>query len=107
MVHNVYSFLLFLIIGYNTKRVISFMINEKVAHLSPYDWMASSPQFRNCRIVATPGIYGTRPTGIAYQKDSPYVDTFDYYIERMRASGIIERIKEKYKQPPQICPSLR
>ena len=83
------------------------MINEKVAHLSPYDWMASSPQFRNCRIVATPGIYGTRPTGIAYQKYSPYADTFDYYIERMRASGIIERIKEKYKQPPQMCPSLR
>ena len=86
---------------------INFILREKAAVFGPYDSYASSPRFTNCKIVASPGKYGFRPTAIAYQKHSPYAEIFDYYFERMRASGILDRIKAKYSLTPQECPDLR
>ena len=93
--------------GYNVEKVNNLLLSEEVAFPGPYDLTASSPGFKECKLIVIPGEYDFVPTGIAYQKYSPYADAFDYYIERMRASGIIRRIREKYSQTEQICPTLR
>ena len=47
------------------------------------------------------------PYAIGYQKNSPYAEMFDYYIERMRETGVLDNIKSKYRASQQQCPDLR
>ena len=96
-----------MLIGYYPIDYIDFILNEKAAVFGPYDLYATSPRFMTCKIVASSGKYGFRPTAIGYQKHSPYAEIFDYYFERMRATGILDRIKAKYSLTPQECPDLR
>ena len=42
-----------------------------------------------------------------YQKDSPFAEMFNYYIERMRQTGVLDTIKNKYQRLGQNCPDLR
>ena len=106
-----------LILCYEKDNDLYFVMTERsnslpshpgeVAFPGGYDLTVSSPAFKECKLIVIPGEYDFVPTGIAYQKYSPYADAFDYYIERMRASGIIRRIREKYSQTEQMCPTLR
>ena len=97
----------FKIPGYWAYNLSEFILNDKAAIYGAASHMESTPQFKDCRIVSTPGIYGLRPTGIGYQKNSPYREIFDFNIERMRASGVLDRINAKYSSYPQACPDLR
>ena len=93
--------------GYDLKDLTEFILDERATLFHSYSGIATSSNFINCKIVSTPGVYGFRPTGMGYQKDSPYAEIFDYNIERMRASGVLDRIKSKYSSSPQVCPDLR
>ena len=97
----------FQIPGYWAYNLSEFILNDKAAIYGAASHMESTPQFKDCRIVSTPGIYGLRPTGIGYQKNSAYAEIFDFNIERMRASGVLDRINAKYSSYPQACPDLR
>ena len=58
----------------------------------------------NCKIVATPGKYNFKPVAYGFQKDSPFLPLFDYYLNEMREKGSLKQIQVKYEPPPQICP---
>jgi hypothetical protein len=40
----------------------------------------------------------------AFQKDSPYLDLFNYFITQLKESGSYEKISQEYESKPQICP---
>ena len=64
-------------------------------------------EFIECEVIVTPGKYDFKPYAIGYQKDSPYAELFNYYIDQMRENGVIESIRNKYQGLPQQCPDLR
>ena len=75
-----------------------------------YDRISVSLYFRiydayiNCEIVATPGKYNFKPYAFGFQKDSPFLPLFDYYLNEMKEKGSLKQIQVKYEPPPQICP---
>ena len=58
----------------------------------------------NCEIVATPEKYDFKPYAYGFQKDSPFLPLFDYYLNEMKEKGILKQIQVKYEPPPQVCP---
>ena len=58
----------------------------------------------NCKILATPGKYNVKQLAYGFQKDSPFLPIFDYYLNEMREKGSLKQIQEKYEPKPQICP---
>ena len=64
--------------------------------------------FFDCKVIATPGKYDFKPYAIGYQKDSPYAQVINYYIDQMRENGLIEIIRQKYNiGSPQKCRDIR
>ena len=58
----------------------------------------------NCKIVATPAKYDLKPYAYGFQKDSPFLPLFNYYLNEMKEKGSLKQIQVKYEPPPQICP---
>jgi hypothetical protein len=54
--------------------------------------------------VATPGKYDFKPYAYGFQKDSPFLPLFDYYLKEMKEKGSLKQIQVKYDPSPQICP---
>ena len=44
---------------------------------------------------------------MGYQKNSPFAEMFDYHIEKLRQTGVLDNIKTKYQGLEQKCPDLR
>ena len=44
---------------------------------------------------------------MGYQKNSPFAEMFDYHIEKLRQTGVLDTIKTKYQGLEQKCPDLR
>ena len=64
----------------------------------------SLPEYDSCEIITIPAKYDQKPNAFAFQKDSPFVKLFNYYLKAMDEKGISHQIKEKYKKLPQTCP---
>ena len=60
--------------------------------------------FINCKIVATPEKLNPKPATYGFQKDSPFLPLFNYYLNEMKEKGSLKQIQVKYEPPPQICP---
>ena len=58
----------------------------------------------NCKIVATPAKYDFKPYAYGFEKDSPFLPLFNYYLNEMKEKGSLKQIQVKYEPPPQICP---
>ena len=58
----------------------------------------------NCKIVATPAKYDFKPYAYGFQKDSPFLPLFNYYLNEMKEKGSLKQIQVKYEPPSQICP---
>ena len=58
----------------------------------------------DCKIVATPAKYDLKPYAYGFQKDSPFLSLFDFYMNEMKEKGSLEQILVKYEPPPQTCP---
>ena len=54
--------------------------------------------------MVTPGKYDFKPQAMAFQKDSPFLPLFNYYLNEMKEKGSLKQIQVKYEPPPQICP---
>ena len=54
--------------------------------------------------MATSGKYDFKPYAFGFQKDSPFLPLFDYYLNEMKEKGSLKQIQVKYDPPPQICP---
>ena len=61
-------------------------------------------EYINCKIVATSGKYDFKPYAFGFQKDSPFLPLFNYYLHEMKEKGSLKQIQVKYEPPPQICP---
>ena len=64
----------------------------------------SLPEYDSCEIITIPAKYDQKPNAFAFQKDSPFVKLFNYYLKAMDEKGISHQIEEKYKKLPQTCP---
>ena len=54
--------------------------------------------------MALPAKYDFKPIAFGFQKDSPFLPYFNYYLREMREKGSLQQILEKYQPKPQICP---
>ena len=54
--------------------------------------------------MATPAKYDFKPYAYGFQKDSPFLPLFNYYLNEMKEKGSLKQIQVKYEPPPQICP---
>ena len=63
--------------------------------------------YSSCKIVAAPAKYDFKPYAYGFQKDSPLVSMFSYYINEMKEKGSLEQIQVKYEPAPQFCPDYR
>ena len=54
--------------------------------------------------MATPGKYNFKPYAFGFQKDSPFLPLFDFYLNEMKEKGSLKQIQVKYEPAPQICP---
>ena len=57
-------------------------------------------------IVVTEGEYFTRPYGWPFQKFSPFLDIFNFYIGEKIEKGNWNAITNRYAPKPQICPDM-
>ena len=72
-------------------------------HLS-YSIFRSFKQYTDCKIIAIPAKYNFKPYAFGFQKDSPFLPMFNFYLKEMREKGSLKKILDKYESPPQVCP---
>ena len=58
----------------------------------------------DCEIVQIPTNYDYKPLAWGIQKDSPFIELFNYYLKDMKEKGTMQQIFEKYESLPQVCP---
>ena len=63
---------------------------------------SSFEEYEKCELVAIPKKYDTKPYAYGFQKDSPYLGIFNYYIKEMREKGTLQQILKKYDPPDQV-----
>ena len=66
----------------------------------------STKDYQDCKIVVTEGKYFKRPYAWTFQKHSPYIDIFNFYITELTQKGQWNAIINKYQAQPQVCPDL-
>ena len=54
----------------------------------------------------TEGKYFKRPYAWTFQKHSPYLDIFNFYIHELIQKGQWNALINKYQAQPQVCPDL-
>ena len=57
--------------------------------------------------MATAAKYDFKPYAYGFQKDSPFLAMFNYYINEMKEKGSLEQIQAQYEPAPQVCPDYR
>ncbi len=62
--------------------------------------------FVNCQVLAIPAKYDFTPLAFALQKDSPYLEAFNYNMKQLIQAGILDQIHKKFASPPQYCPDF-
>lgn len=60
------------------------------------------PTYISCEIVAIPEKYDFKPYAYGFQKNSPFLGPFNYYLKQLREKGSIKKILEKYEARPQV-----
>ena len=60
----------------------------------------------NCEILAIPAKYDYKPYAYGFQKDSPFLPLFNYYLKEMKEKGSLKQIQAKYDPQPQFCPDF-
>jgi hypothetical protein len=83
--------------------ILALFVND-LFHIMNVIYLSTYPEYLNCEFVAIPAKYALIPYAYGFQKDSPYLDLFNYFISQLQESGSYEKISRKYESPPQICP---
>ena len=67
-------------------------------------WFFSAfPEYETCDIVAIPAKYDIKPFAYGFQKDSPYLGVFNYYLKEIKEKGALNQIQQKYEPNNQVC----
>ena len=64
------------------------------------------PEYGSCELLQIPSKYDFKPYAYGFQKDSPYLPLFNYYLKEMREKGRLEKIMLDYEVADQVCPDL-
>ena len=67
---------------------------------------SASPEYTSCEVIAIPGKFALTPFGYGFQKNSPYLGLFNYFLHEMREKGVLKEILVKYESAAQVCPDL-
>ena len=67
---------------------------------------SATNEFKNCEIVVTEGKYFLRPYAWAFQKHSPYLAAFNFYLQEFIEKGTWNQILGSYEPLPQVCPDM-
>ena len=70
------------------------------------DSIANTREYKDCLILATDGEYFKQPIAWAFQKHSPYLDSFNHFLQDFIEKGTWDAIQNKYEPQPQHCPDL-
>ena len=60
--------------------------------------------YETCEFIALPAKYDFGFEAIGLQKNSPYLDVFNYYILQLMEKGAYDQIGKKYGVSSQVCP---
>ena len=58
--------------------------------------------YADCEIIAIPQKYDFKPYAYGFQKDSPLLGPFNFYLKQLREKGSTKQILEKYESRPQV-----
>lgn len=58
--------------------------------------------YLNCEIIAIPERYDIKPYAYGFQKNSPFLGPFNYYLKLLREKGSTKQILEKYETRGQV-----
>ncbi len=61
--------------------------------------------YGTCEIIPIPEKFETKPYAFGFQKNSPYVDIFNYYLGQLRETGALHKLKSKYVKKEPACPN--
>ncbi len=65
---------------------------------------SSFPEYQKCEIIALPAKYQFKPLAFGFQKNSPYLPIFNFFMRQMKENGVMDKILEQYKIAKQVCP---
>ena len=77
--------------------------NDNVAYIDNYLGIRTFDAYEKCEIKAIKAKYNIKNIAFGFQKDSPLVDLFNYYLTEMRETGALDQIMKKYESGPQVC----
>ncbi len=60
------------------------------------------PAYADCRIIAVPERHDTKPYAYGFQRDSPFLGPFNYYLKQLREKGATKKILDEYQVRPQV-----
>ena len=77
--------------------------NDDVAYYDNYLGLRTYDEYERCEIKAIKAKYDVKPLAFGFQKDSPFLGLFNYYLKEMRETGTLDQIMKKYESGPQVC----
>ena len=91
--------------GFNRQSLADKMETDGVsAWYDNYFGVITLDAYINCKILGTPGKYDFKPYAYGFQKDSPFLPIFNYYLNEMKEKGSLKQIQVKYEPASQVCP---
>ena len=89
---------------FTTDDFVRYIIdNDDVAYYDNYFSIRSFDEYAKCEIKAIKARYDVKPLAFGFQKDSPLLGLFNYYLKEMREAGALDQIMKKYESGPQVC----
>ena len=64
----------------------------------------TTQEFQQCEVIALPKKYVRSSWCFGFQKHSPLLKIFNYYLAAMAEEGSLNRIINSYAPAPQMCP---
>ena len=93
---------------YKGKNIEDFInLIKEDANYALYDnyyQTATYDAFTECKILATPGRYDFKPYAFGFQKDSPFLPAFNFFLRQLIEKGSLKQILDNYEHQPQNFP---
>ena len=77
--------------------------NGDVAYFDNFMGLRTYDEYERCEMKAIKAKYNVMTIAFGFQKDSPFLGLFNYYLKEMRETGTLDQILKKYESGPQVC----
>ena len=89
---------------FTTDDFVRYIIDhDDVSYYDNYFSIRTFDEYARCEIKAIKAKYDVKPLAFGFQKGSPFLDLFNYYLKEMRETGALDQIMKKYDSGPQVC----